>query len=324
MNWLRTTYQRHPKLWLTGAVLILVLVAVRIAAPAFILKRLNTKLATMSPVYSLHVGNLHLSFIRMFYRLENLEGRLKNGGKIFASAERIDVSVAWSQLFRGRILTNVIADNGRIVLSPALFEESKQPQAAPKAVAQQAAATLCPMSVSAIRIQNASLEFGDYLNEPGSNIWRVTGVGGTVTNLNPTPAAPFTYFTARGTMLQSSMFKASGRARRLDKPMAWEAQTEVRGFDLVQTNKLVSRFFPLTFTSGTLDLFAEAKSQHGKVEGYVKPFIKKMHVIGDKKDFKSIEHFAVEMAIALGNAVLRRPEDQSVATRLEFIPRREN
>jgi hypothetical protein len=92
----------------------------------------------------------------------------------------------------------------------------------------------------------------------------------------------------------------------------------VRGFDLKQANPLVYQFVPLTFTSGTLDLFAEVKSQNGRLKGYVKPFIKKMHVVGNKKDFQGVKHFLVEVATAVGNAILRRSKDDSVAAKIEF------
>src|SRR4051812_14653291 len=105
--------KRHLWIWIALATVIL-LVVIRMLAPAFILKQVNQDLATISPIYSIHIDDLHLSLLRMFYRFTKIEGKLKKSNKQFLSIERIDVAVAWAELLKGRVFTNVEVDKGTI------------------------------------------------------------------------------------------------------------------------------------------------------------------------------------------------------------------
>jgi hypothetical protein len=204
---MKTFYHRHRLItWSAVTVLVLLLVA-RAIAPRVILRQLNDDLATLSPVYQIRIQHLHLSFVRMFYRFEGVEGWLKKSGKTFVHADRIDVSVAWSEILRGRILTNVMVDGARVILSHELLTDTKDPGAKPKETARSAADKLFPVRVSTVDLRRASIQFGDFLKEPDNDTWRVHGIQGIVSNINPTRRSPFTFFNLRGTMLQSSTVK---------------------------------------------------------------------------------------------------------------------
>jgi len=311
--------KRHPRWSIVIALLLITVIAVRVLIPGILLRKLNQDLAQISPIYRLHIQDLDLSFIRMFYRFENLEGHLVKDGKPFLKVSHIDVSVAWSEIFRGRILTNVEVNQAQVIASPKLFEESQQPQANPQKDAQTAAETLFPVRVSGIQLRNSEVQFGEYLGEPDSPTWRIRELNGSVGNLTPQEHTPFTFFNLRGALPPEAPFKITGKLKRLETPMAWQVELEVQKFNLNKANPLIFRSFPLTFKAGHLDLYAGAKSQDGKMRGYAKPFFKEMQVVGNANDFKTLKHFAVEVVAAIGNAVLRRSKDKSVATRVEFF-----
>lgn len=309
----------RKNIWLgMGLATLVLLIAVRILAPPLILKQINKGLAEASPVYAMHIDRLHLSLLRMAYRFEGLQAKLKSDDTIFAEVEWIDVSIAWSELFRGRVLTDVVAQNGRFILGPKVIADSKSPEAKPKEDAKNVADSLFPVRVSAITLRQSAVQFGEFLHQPDSPLWRIANINAMVTNLTPTLKVPFTFFTLRGTMLDSSVLKLAGKAKRLDDPLAWEVDAELNDFDLVRANPLLVLAIPLSFSAGHLDMYSEVRSEQGKIEGYVKPFFKKAHVIGDKSDFKGIKHFAIEVVAAIGNAVLRRSKDETLATKVPF------
>lgn len=292
------------------------LIIARILAPSIILAKLNSYLASFSPAYAIQIKDLDLSIIRGAYQFENLTATLKKTGQPFLTVEKVDVSVAWREIFRGRILTDVIAETANFVLSKDLIEGSKSAQ--PVNDANDVADTLFPVRVARIELRDSSFQFAQLMGDSENRRWRVTSVDGSIVNFTPTATSPTTMFNLKGTMLESSVFKATGKAFRLNKPEAWDVDGEVREFDLVAANPMLKRLVPFTFTSGHLDLFVEAKSENGEMHGYLKPFFKKVDIVEQKEKFVGMKHFFVEIFAALGNLILRKSDDKSTAFVVPF------
>lgn len=304
--------------WKIVVGIFIVLFAARVAAPPILLNQLNKKLANFSPIYKIHIGDLDLSLMRMAYRLERATISFRSNDHVFLKANAIDVGIAWSELLHGRILASVEANNVVADLTHELLEKTKSTKESSKQDAKAAVETLFPVKVSRVTLNDGAIQFGDFLGAPEDPRWRISTIQGSLANLMPGPKAPYTFFTLQGRIMESSTLKSAGRAKRDKDPVEWEVDAEIHDFDLKQSNELMRKYVPLTFTKGTLDLFAEAKSTDGHITGYVKPFFKEMFVIGNAKDFKNLKHFAVEIVAAIGNFILRREATQTVATEIDF------
>lgn len=304
-------------LWF-GAGLLIVLITIRLALPPIILRQLNEHLKNFSPDYSMHIDSLELSFLRMAYRFNNLEAKFNHDGHKFFNIESVDVSIAWRELLHGRVLTDVVADSAKFFLTKQLINGSKEAHAKPKEDASKVADKLFPLRISRIELHRSNFEFADLIGQPEVTRWRLTNIEGHILNLTPTPHNALTFFTLAGNILDSARVKIAGKLKRLDKPMGWKIDIELRDFDLVAANPMLLRLVPLTFTSGHVDMFSEVRSVNGKVQGYVKPFFKKVKVISAKEHFVGIKHFAIEVVAALANWILRRSDDKTVAAKIPF------
>ena len=298
--------------------LLVLLICVRLVLPGIILKKLNNYLATFSPVYSLHIGDLNLSFLTMSYEFENADAFYKKDGHNFFKVESLQVSIAWRELLRARILTDVRVSGGNFTLSKALIEGSKTPEAKPKEKANEAAGKLFPVRIALVEIHSSAFDFADFVSQAPATRWRVSEIEAKILNLNPTPHEPLTFFTAQGTLLDSAKFKVAGKAKRLEKPLAWKLDTEIHDFNLVNANPMLMHELPFTFREGKLDVYSELRSQNGLLEGYVKPFLKNVSVLPANDKYKNLRHFAYEVIGALANVILRKSDDKSVATRIAF------
>ncbi len=297
---------------------LILLIAVRLLLPPFVLRHLNSYLATFSPVYSLHIQALDISIFRMSYEFENATGVYKKDGQEFFKVESVDVAISWHELLRARVLTNVTVNGGTFVLTKVLFEGAKEPEAKTKEKASEAASKLFPVRIAVIELHNSAFDFADLVKENPAKRWHVSEIEGRVLNFNPTESQPVTFFTAQGTLLDSAKFKIAGQARRLEKPLAWKVDTEIREFDLVASNPMLMVKLPFSFTKGKLDLYSELRSQHGELDGYIKPFLRNVTVLPKDNDYKGVRHFAYEIVGAFANVVLRRSSDKTVASRIAF------
>jgi hypothetical protein len=310
--------KRHPITLFCLTAVLAILIAAHLLAPVFILRKLNAHLAEFSPVYSAHIQSLQLNFLRMAYKFRGLEARLKSDHRRFLKIDEVDVSIAWRELLHGRILTDVVVNGADAVLTHKLFANSQAPEATPKEDAGHLADELFPLRISRVELRHSAFQFADLIKQPESERWKVSGIEGRVINLNPSREVPLTFFTLQGSMRESPLFKLAGKAKREAKPVAWKADLEMRGFDLKAANPIFLKILPLSFTAGKMDLFAEALSKGGEIDGYAKPFFKNIHMIGNKSDFKGLKHFGVEILTVIADFILRKPDDKTVAMRVPF------
>lgn len=284
--------------------------------PQYLLKKTNQYLSEFSPVYKAHLEDFDLSFIRGAYRFEGITAELKDKSKKqFLHVNEIDVSIAWREVFRGKIVTDIVVDKADFV-----FIKDIKKLATKKEKAKDAKETLFPIDVEKVELRNTSITFDEYKSVDGKGKMRISDINGDLRNLTPKEEMPLSRFDLKANILGTSNIKFDGNLRLLDKPMGWNLDAVAKGIDLPKFNPILRDKLPLTFTKGTLDLYAEAKSRNGKIKGYVKPFMNNLDIVKNEgEDFKGIKHFGIEMLTAVGNLLLRDESKQrSVATNVDF------
>ncbi|MBC7420255.1 MAG: DUF748 domain-containing protein [Bdellovibrio sp.] len=299
--------------------IVILLVAIRAVLPSIVLPKVNSYLKDFSEIYVFHIEDLDISILRGAYRFEGLTGQLRKQKENFIQAKYIDVSLSWREIFRGRILTDVVADSVKFVLTQELMAGSKkQPAAKTIGEGKKAKEKLFPFNASRIDIRNSDFLFADVSGLPPELQLKVTGLDGRLNNVTTSPEDPISLFVGKGSLMNSGLIKVVGELNRSQKPLDWNFDVEVKEFEATKLNSFLKRKGPLTFEQGSLDLYGEIKSENGKLEGYVKPFLKKATFIGDQNDFKSFKHFGIEITVAALNALLKSSKDKSVATKIIF------
>jgi hypothetical protein len=177
---------------------------------------------------------------------------------------------------------------------------------------------LFPVDIERVTLRQSEVKFRPFAKADVKETWRVTDVDGTATNITSALDNPMTFFSVSGTLLENSKIKLAGQALLKEKPLDWNVDVELHGFDLKAANPITAHFLPLTFTSGSLDLYAEARSENGSIQGYARPFAKKLQVVGNSGDFKGVKHFIFEILTEFVNFVLKSPEHQTLATQIDF------
>jgi hypothetical protein len=297
---------------------VLVLAAVRMVLPSLILAETNKFLGSFSKEYSLHIDDLDLAIIRGAYRFEGFTGNMHKYKEPFLNVDRVDISLAWRELFKGKLQTDIVVDGMKFLLSTELLDVVKGDKDTSKKDAKNASEKLFPMEVSRLDIKNSELQIGDVEGLPPELRWRVSQIEGRLTNAVPTKENPISLITLKGALFDKSDLKILAQYNALEVPTAWYSAVELRNFELSHANDLLRRKVALTFKAGTLDLYGEVKGEKNKVEGYVKPFLKKADIVGDTKDFKNLKHFGIEIGTAAANIILRTTSQHVVATKVDF------
>lgn len=310
-NW----YRR--KIFLIPLAILLLLVALRITLQPIVHKNLNAFLKDFSPTLSFHIGDLDLDFFRGAYAFRDVTGTVKGKSNPFLQIEDVDVSVAWRELLKGRVLTDIEIIRADFSYTREL-QDSLKKLASEKKNATEAKDKLFPVEIEKVELKDGQVTLDDYPSLKENEKFSITAINGLIKNLTPKEDNPFSDFFLTAGFPGETKAKTTGRLSLLASPMEWNLDTELMGFDLTAANTFLRRKVPLTFTRGKLDIFAEAKSEDGITKGYVKPFVQNLDVIKSEENFKGAKHWLIEAFTALGNLFLRARDTKTVATIVPF------
>lgn len=299
------------KRYLFPAVLLTILIVGRIMLPSILLKKANNYLSEFAPHYYIHLTDLDLSIIPMYYRFEGVTGKLKDTNQEFLSVDKVEVSVAWREIFKGRILTDIDIFKLHFLLIKDLKKLTL-----PK---KEASDVFFPVKIERIDLMDSTISFENYKSPKDEGHLKIFNINGRIYNINPSKKNPFTRFYLAANILDSqSKFQFTGMLNPAHKPPTWILDAEAKNILLTSLNPYLIKHLPLTFNKGILDFYSEVKSENHRMEGYVKPFFKDIDVVANQEKFLGIKHFGIEIVTALVNLILRQSDTKTLATVIDF------
>jgi hypothetical protein len=297
---------------------IFVLALIRIIAPYIITQQINSYLGTFSPIYYGEIKTFRMSLWRGAYGMEFLQLHMRDKPVTFLTVSDIDVSIAWREILRGKIKTDIVTKEVRLLYSDYVLERLAQKPKDNVEKASEAGAKLFPVSIERIRFIDAAVNAADFFGVTDKLPVMIENVNGEVTNLTPDKQRQISYFQVKGDFPKGSDLEVSGLFNLTLTPTEWEAKTSVKDFDLLSVNPWMYNAAPLTFEKGKLTLFSEVKSEKGIITGYAKPFLQNVGFVGDEKDFKGFSQLGIEISLATLNRLFRSSSDKTVAAKIEF------
>jgi outer membrane protein OmpA-like peptidoglycan-associated protein len=314
-------FRLHRTLTIVLASVVILLLAARIAAPGFILKKMNDHLATFSPLYQIHIRDLDLHFFRMAYSFDDVTGTLnkKVSDPEFMTLKKVDVSIVWRELFRGRVVAGVDVTQAKLRLTT---ETTQALAGVGKSQAKEDAKNVkdatVPFKLENLRFLDSDFLFSDIAGIPAEQAFRLTHIEAAANNLTPRNENGISMFTAVGAIQDTAKIKAVGQLRTKAEPFEWSVNVELKDFALTELNPIATRMVPVSFKTGTLSLYAAAQSVQGESRGYVKPFLKDLVFLGDRHDFKNVGQLLIEIGGSIGNFFLKNTKNHALATKISF------
>jgi len=306
---------RSKIFWFCAALIFMI----RAVAPSLILKQVNSTLETVSPLFVGHISDLDINLYRGAYRLENMEFRLREKqDEVFFTARTIDVSISWRKLLQGQLTIDALVDEANVTLTKVVLDAYKKNSAQAKADSRKVKKSLIPVRVERVDIRNSNFQFAELLSIPEASRWRLGKIQGRLSNVTATKEAPLSPLSLQASIFDGAPIKVVASINTVQQSMAWDADIELKEFKLSNANAWLKRKLPLSFTSGTLDLYSEVRSEDGRIEGYAKPFVHKADVVAPSESFSGLKHFGIEVSTAAVNLILRDAKEKTMATKVLF------
>ena len=306
--------------WLWAAVIVVVLlVAAHAALPHVVKDQVNRRLMALES-YDGHVEDVDLALWRWAYRVDSVR-IVKTGSRQpvpFFSAERIDFSVEWPSLLRGRLVATCELWDPKVNLVRA--ESEAQSQLGQGVDWARQLDDSFPFHFNTIVVHDGAATF----RAPGiesDDALTATNIDGKITNMTNVARSgkeTFAGFEATAVVLESGSAKIAGSANPLAKTPTFDVNLTVKGVQLPQVNPWLREYIKADAESGSFELYTELAAADGRFEGYAKPIMREVNIYSTEEPESNPLKRLWEGLVDFAAEVLEDEDSGQVAARIPF------
>ncbi len=257
----------------------MVLLGFRLALPSMLRREINRKLGEV-PGYSGQVGRIGVHLYRGAYSLHDVKIEQRSGevAQPFFSAAVIDFSLAWGQLFHGRVVSKIYIDGGQINFVKGPAEQSSQLKVDRRW--QDVVDAIFPISITRLEIKDGLIHYLDTANTPKVDVY-IRNLHAVATGLRNRPSKkgdqefPST-ISLEGDSIGNGHLTINVQLEPLAGQPHFYLTLSLQDVALTALNDFLEAYSNITVSSGNFRLFVEVAARGGRYEGYVKPFFEHM------------------------------------------------
>ncbi|WP_166423493.1 DUF748 domain-containing protein [Paraglaciecola sp. 20A4] len=280
--------KRQRKTLITLLSLAVVLVALRLVAPYALEMSVNYAIKT-TPGLSGQVGDVSIALYRGAYQVKDIELNLVDGGlqKPLISIEQLDISVLWSALFNGSIVSEMT------FLKPQFYyadNDQRTEEINKDAQNEQTWITLAnrlvPFSIDRIDIIDGRLMF-ETISAERKTLTEITDVHGQISNLTNSKqrsGSLVTHLELDAEIAGVCPLTVSGSYDPYASKPTFNVDVEMQRLPVKHIDHVISFYSPFDVEAGQIDFAMEFASEQGKVSGYVKAGIYDLSVFDWQED----------------------------------------
>ena len=316
-----TKKTRKQRLLRIGLAVLILIVAIRLVLPYWVLHYVNKQLASIEGYYG-HVDDIDLSLYRGAYIVNDIYINKKDSATLeqtpFFSSPIVDLSIEWASLFKkGEIVSEIE------FLSPALrFTEDKaEPEQLEKDTNdfRKMLKTFTPLKVNRFEVFDGEISYLDPKAKPVVDIKLENAhiLARNLSNVVDTALLPANVVADADVYGGKLTFNMKIDA--LAEHPTYDMNAEIKGANLVRLNDFFKAYADFDVNKGTFGAYLEIAAKDRKYIGYVKPVIKDLDVVGpeDRKD--TFLRQLWEGIVGVAADVLENPKSETIATKVPIV-----
>lgn len=302
--------------------LVLLLIAVRIALASIVVWYVNT-IIDEAPGISGSVKDVDIALIQGAYQLNdvNLYQDGDNLQQPLLSASQIELSVLWSALFEGQIVTEIVMIAPKI----SLFDQSKDNIIESDSVLNEKtwlglATDLTPLAIDKLTVVRGAfvMDAKDQLKRAS---FSVEDVELEASNIAVAPQSPqIAELAFSGKVQGTADLSLTASFDPNEKVPTFDMNVEMDKINVSYLDALIKFYSPVDFEAGHIDLASELKAEKGAITGYFKVGIYELEVFSWQEDAIEDDDNPIEL---LGEAaggmvaeIFENDDEQLIATRI--------
>ena len=304
-------------LFWTVLLMVMVIVAFRLALPGIVQNYVNNKLDEL-PEYDGRIGDVDIHLIRGAYSIDDVD-IVKTSGNVslpFFAARKVDFSMEWREMFHGALVGEI--DVYGCGLNFVKAETKEQSQTSIDKSWLDVVQDLFPFRINKFEIHDGGVWFHDVGTRPKVDVF-LTNLVAVCTNLYNTRDFATTLpadFRARGTTLGGGKLDIHVKLDPLANSPKFDLELALEEVNLVALNELLEAYGKFNVKRGTFEVFSEIAGSDGRFDGYVKPFFEDLDVFELKEDSENPFKLVWQAIVAGAVKIFKNHPEDKVATRI--------
>ena len=280
----RKFYQK--KKFIIPAILILGLIVFRIYLPTLVKNYVNDVLANDIPDYFGHVEDIDIAIIRGAYVLNGFYlNKVDATTQVpFLNFPKIDISVEWGSLFKGKIVSEVYMYNPEVIY---VLEDMSTSDESTEEDWTQALKDIVPLSINHFEVVNGKMAFVQVNADPTIDL-QLNGLNFTADNLRNVEAEKHTLPSpvfAEATSIGNGKLSVNGNVNLLKEIPDMDLSVKLENIEVEALNDFADHYGKLDFEDGDLGMFTEIAIADGFLKGYFKVLLEDAKFIGKEDNF---------------------------------------
>jgi hypothetical protein len=316
----RVPHGKSRRIWKILLAVAVVLVVVRLILPYVVLRYANKTLANMKGYYG-HITDIDLALIRGAYRMDsiylNRVDTVTQKQTEFFAASAIDLSIEWKALLHGSVVGELVFEDPMIRFTRDKVEPTDVRNDSTDF--RQLLDDFMPLQVNRFEVNNGRIRYIDQQSSPPVDI-AMTNTNILALNLrNSYDSAALLPATVKAS---ADIYEGSLDVTMKINPLAddptFDMNAEVKNTNLVKLNEFFQAYAKIDVNKGRFGLYTEVAAKEGRFNGYVKPLIQDLDVLGkEDRDDNVFRKMWEAIAGGVGEVFENQRKDQ-VATKLQF------
>ena len=312
-------------LW-TLAVVAVVAIAARLAAPLVVERYVNRQLADMGE-YRGTVADIELSLLRGGYVLHDLTIVKVDAAPEtppFATIPRTELALQWRALFRGGAVGEVIMRSPQLNLVQS--EANQEKQLGTGVNWPQVVRDLFPFRLNLVEAHDGVVTFrAPGISTNDSLTMRAFDMQlRNLTNVQDVEEPAFAELDVRGQVMGNAPIALTGRIDPNEMTPTFDVDFSIEGARLVDVNPWLREFLKVDAETGVFSMYSELAAAEGRFEGYVRPILENPKFLDADEDEGGPFRKAWEGLVNVAAKILENRQEEQVATQVPLRGEIEN
>jgi hypothetical protein len=313
--------RRWPRwVFITLTVVGVVLVGARLGLPSYLKRAINQRLGQI-PAYSGQVEDVGVSILRGAYSMKGLRVEKREAGSThpFVAVEELDFSLAWRELFRGQVVSEIVARRVRLNFTQGPTPETSQLDFDRRW--QDVINDLFPIEITHFEITEGELHFVAPAREPPVDIFlrdlhvRVQGLRNRPDLNSKSPRATL---LVDGRTPGNGVLSLASEMEPLAAQPSFHLRVKIDKLALPAVNQFLLAYGNVDVSAGEFTGYLEMVARDGHYEGYLKPFFENLVFKSAADADKSIFTRIWEKMVAGVAHLVKNRDTEQVAMRIPF------
>ena len=236
-----------------------------------------------------HIKDIDIALIRGAYKIDSIYLNKLDSVSLkqtpFFAARAIDLSIEWKAIFHGSVVGEMVFDDPVLRFTNNKVEPNNLKKDSSSFIKLKK--DFMPLKVNRFEVNNGRVQYIDEFSKPPVDI-QMTSVHVLAQNLrNSYDSSTLLPATVKATAnVYDGNFNFNVKLNPLAGVPTYDMNAELKNTNLVKLNEFFKAYAKADVSKGTFGLYMEVAAKDGKFDGYVKPIIKDLKMVGpeDRKD----------------------------------------